>query len=145
MFAFILKNMKENPLSYIFVGIGIVLALVVCFLYQATGVTAFNPKINPIIIVFSAISAGIGAISFLCGFKTVKYLAFVLGLFAFLSYVREEITYIANIFTGIDGTTFTPEFIATFACSLLAMVFFLVGAIVQKEILGMKKEIAKEN
>ena len=145
MFALILKNLKENILSYVFVGIGIALSLVVCFYYQATGVTAFTPKINPIIIIFSAISAGIGIISFGAGFKIVKYLAFVMGLFAFLSYVREEITYIANIFTGIDGTSFTLEFILTFAFSIAAMLAFLVGAIIQKEILFQKKPVAKEN
>lgn len=144
MFAPIAKNIKENILSYVFVGLGIVVALVVCFFYQATGVTAFNPKINPIIIIFYAISAGIGAISFCLGFKTVKYLAFVLGLFGFLSYVREEITYIANIFTGIDGTTFTVEFILTFALALVSMLCFLVGGISQKERLK-KNSVAKEN
>ncbi|MDY6391388.1 MAG: hypothetical protein SPL80_00950 [Bacilli bacterium] len=145
MFALILKNLKENIVSYIFVGIGIALSLVVCFYYPATGVTAFTPKINPTIVIFSAISAGIGVISFCAGFKTVKYLAFVMGLFAFLSYAREEVTYVANIFTGIDGTSFSLEFILTFAFLIVAMLAFLLGGIIQKEILFQKKPAAKEN
>ena len=138
MFASILKNIKSNILSYVFVCLGIILSVAVAIVYNATGVTAFNPKLNPTIIILSLVAGGIGLVTFALGFKTCKYLAFVAGLAAFLAYVREEITYIANIFTGIDGTSFSASFILTFAMSLLAFIFFLIAGITQKERLGVK-------
>lgn len=139
-----LRNLKANLVSYIFVGLGIAFALFSSILYLLTGVTIFVTKLDLLAVILPFVGAAIGLLSFLFGYKMVKFAAFLPCLYAFFSFLRVEITYIVNVFVAIDGNSFTPSFLLTLIALVASTIFFLVGAITQKERLGEKQAEAKE-
>lgn len=134
MFTNILSRIKENLISVIFLGVAAVSGLVAAFLYMATGVTAFTPKLDNLVIIAAIAGAVIALASVVFSFKTCKYISFVVFIVAFLEFIRVELDFIANVFVGIDRTSFTPSFIVTLATLILAVVAALVSGITGKEL-----------
>lgn len=101
-------------------------------LYRANGVTAFNPELNKNAIAYLIVCLSICVVSLVVDFKPIRYIAYLFCLYAFMWFIFSQVTYIANIFVGIDNTTFTNGFIATAVMYVLAFLFTLLAAILSK-------------
>ena len=60
--------------------------------------------------------------------KPVRYVAYLVELYAFLMFVFSQVTYIANVLVSIDGNTFTAGFILTAVFFVAAAILTLVSA-----------------
>ena len=116
--------------------------LVTLILYLFTGVTAFTPKLSTPMIIFLIVGLVLGAVSlFIPKFsKQIKYLVYIAFLFAMLMYISTQITYIANIFVAIDGTSFSASFIITFILVIASFVLALISANKEKDLLEGEEE-----
>lgn len=135
-----IKNIKS--LSGILMIISIVASIVALILYILTGVTPFTPKLSTPVIIFLSIGIPLGIVSILIPkfSKQIKYLAYIMFLFAFLMFVVAEITYIANIFVAIDGTSFSASFIITFIMLIASFVLALISGNKEEDRLERKEE-----
>lgn len=104
-------------------------------LYSATGVTSFTPELDYGLIAALAIGIALNAASSVLGEKLLKYACYIVYLFAWLQFIYVEITYIANVFVSIDGTSFTASFVLTFILCLLAAVLMFVSAVMARDYL----------
>ena len=135
-----IKNIKS--LSGILMIISIVASIAALILYILTGVTPFTPKLSTPVIIFLSIGIPFGIASiFIPKFsKQIKYLAYIMFLFAFLMFVVAEITYIANIFVAIDGTSFSASFIITFIMLIASFVLALISGNKEEDRLERKED-----
>lgn len=104
-------------------------------LYSVTGVTSFTPELDYGLIAALAIGIALNAASSVLGEKLLKYACYIVYLFAWLQFIYVEITYIANVFVSIDGTSFTASFVLTFILCLLAAVLMFVSAVMARDYL----------
>ncbi len=135
-----IKNIKS--LSGILMIISIVASIAALILYILTGVTPFTPKLSTPVIIFLSIGIPFGIASILIPkfSKQIKYLAYIMFLFAFLMFVVAEITYIANIFVAIDGTSFSASFIITFIMLIASFVLALISGNKEEDRLERKED-----
>ena len=145
MIASLLQRIKENLVSNILLGVGIILSLAAGILYALTGVTIYTAQsLDGMALAMPFVCVGLGLLSIPFGFKMVKYIDYLAALLAFLAFLRFEVSYIVNVFVGIDRTSFSAPFILNFAFLILAVVCFLVSAILQKEVSLGKANALKE-
>lgn len=108
-------------------------ALIFCIaalcLYSQNGVTSFNPELNASAIAYTVICIVLCAVALVVDMKPVRYIAYLLCLYAFMWFVYSQVTYIANVFVAIDGYTFTGGFICTAVFFVLSFVFVLLSAV----------------
>lgn len=120
----------------------VIMCIIAICLYSKNGVTSFNPELNKKAIAY--IGAGIAlcvvCVALDCAdafinvralklcIKPLKYVAYLLCLYAFMWFIYSQVTYIANVFVAIDGYTFTSGFIATVVMYVLSFVFVLLSA-----------------
>ncbi len=64
--------------------------------------------------------------------KLIKYMSFVAYLFGFINYVVFELDYLGSIFSSIDPTAITAEFIIIIVMSIVAITSALFSGIVKK-------------
>lgn len=124
--------LKNKGVGYYLTPVAMVLLVVAICLYANNGVTAFSPKLEARAIVYAAVSLAVCLVSLAVDFKPIKYVAYLLGLYALMWFVYSQVTYIANVFVAIDGYTFSSEFVATLVCYLAAAVVALISAITDK-------------
>lgn len=105
-------------------------------LYVSNGITSFNPELNTLAIAYIVVCMVLCVASLIIDFgflksvaKVIKYVAYLLCLFAFMWFIYSQVTYIANVFVAIDGYTFTSGFIATAVFYVLSFAFVLLSAI----------------
>ena len=123
-----LKNMMAGKgIGYYLLVPAIACGIAAVLMYRKTGITQFNPELSTAAIVCGWVAVGLCVFSLVLELKPVKYAAYLLFLFAFLAYVKSQITYIANVFVSIDGNTFTGGFIATVVLFLVATVLALLA------------------
>lgn len=116
----------------------LIFAVLAACLYSATGVTEFNPELNQTAIICLIVGAVVGAVSMAVDLlplswsgdivKPLRYVSFLVILYADMQFILSQVTYIANVMVAIDGNTFTPGFLGTFICFDLAALFMLVAA-----------------
>lgn len=108
-------------------------AVVTLILYVTMGKNEFNTELSGKVIAFYCII--IAASVFLCvmEIRYGKFIVYLLGLVAWLEYFVTQINYIANVFTAIDGSTFSVAFIMTVIFGALVWLAALVSAILQKK------------
>lgn len=124
--------LKNKGVGYYLTPVAMVLLVVAICLYANNGVTAFSPKLEARAIAYAAVSLAVCLVSLVVDFKPIKYVAYLLGLYAFMWFVYSQVTYIANVFVAIDGYTFSSEFLATLVCYIAAAVVALISAITDK-------------
>lgn len=110
----------------------IVCAVLAYFAYNTNGVTVFSPELNQNAIVCLYISIAFCIVSLILNWKLTTYAAYLVCLFGFTWFLYSQITYIANVFVSIDGTSFSDGFLLTAACYLLACIFMLFAGIFSK-------------
>lgn len=107
----------------------LIFCIVALCLYVQNGVTSFNPELNTSAIVYVSICIALCVISIAVDFKPVKYIAYLLCLYAFMWFVYSQVTYIANIIVAIDNTEWSGGFISTAVFFVLSFVFVLLAGI----------------
>ncbi len=122
------KLLTQRGVSFYLAVASFVLALVVLILYLSTGVTEFTPKLDGATVALLIVGLIINAATAVFEVKMAKYVAYIIYLFAFCTYIRSEISYIANVFVSIDGTQFSASFLCTAIFMLAAIVVSLVSA-----------------
>lgn len=111
----------------IMLAVAALLEVVALVLYMQFGTSEFvlNLSSNTIGCMVAAIVVSVVVI-----FSPVKLpyvVAYVLHLFACFEYLASQASFIANVFVGIDGTSFPFAFYAIVVCSLAGAVLSLVA------------------
>lgn len=137
-----LKTMlKERGISFYFMIASFVFALVTWILYAVTGANEFTPelsgKVLALLIVFTLLTVAVSVVEV----KLAKYATYIFGFWAWLEFIIWNANYLANVFTAIDGESFSAEFILTVVFGALAWIAALVSAILQKQDLGSSNKI----
>lgn len=126
------KFFASKGVGYYLSLLGLACGIAALVLYYQTGITDFSPSLDTSAIVSCWIFMALCLVSLVLDFKEVRYVAYLVGLYAFMAYVGSQATYIANIFVSIDGSVFSAGFIATAVFFVLAFVIMLVAALMTK-------------
>lgn len=141
----ILRFFLKKDLSTLFTIIAAVLSFGFMIAYVNTGITEFNDELEIKAIVFSIVTGVLGILFALFEVKTGRYLAFIIQLYVLVSYIKGQANYIGNVFTSIDGSTFSAGFIITALLLVVSIGLFLAGAIMcDDELEILRKEKANE-
>ncbi len=132
------KNKKEH-ISLLFLILAIAFSIVIIILYPLFGATIFNPQLDFKVIVFLVVSVLFSIVCFFLPSKFIKSFPFFFSLLSFLYYVNTQITYIANVFVGIDKTTFSFPFITTVLSFVFSMVFSILSMTLEEQVFPSKK------
>lgn len=114
------------------------LACLVCMtisliLYNTTGVTTFTPELSGKVLALMYACIIVSALVCVFEIKIAKYALYMLCLAAWLEHLLSESFFISNVFVGIDGNSFSAEFICAVVFGLLGWATALVSAILQKD------------
>ena len=128
----------ERGLGFYLTVPAIVFAVLALVFYRQNGVTEFNPELNGSAIVCLIVGIALSVVSLAADIipykwisaaaKPVRYVAYLVELYAFLMFVFSQVTYIANVLVSIDGNTFTAGFILTAVFFVAAAILTLVSA-----------------
>lgn len=129
----VLSIIKRKGLGDIFMAAALLLAIVGLILYCLTGATIFNPNLNSKVIASLGVAVGLSILFLVFSTKMGRYLVYLLLLFAFIEFINSQVTYIANVFVAIDGSTFSASFVGTFLSILLAAILAFVSGILTKD------------
>lgn len=128
-----LKNYFSTRTLGFFVTVPAILFAVAGLLaYRAYGMTEFTPTLS--VEAQAGYIAGIVlcAASLVLEYRPVRFFGYLALLYACLTAVAVQATYIVNVFVSIDGNTFSDGFIMTVAFSVLAWVTALAATVLTK-------------
>ena len=128
-----MKKVIEQKPSFFLLISGFLFALLSLILYAVFGKTIFNPELDPLVFVFLGIGMTWSFSAFFLPNKLTESFSFFFYLLAFLFYLKTQVTYIANIFVAIDGTTFSASFLMTFLSFFLSMVLSVLAMSFEKK------------
>lgn len=111
----------------------IVFAVAGLLAYRAYGITEFSPALSDEAQLGFAAGICLCAVSLVLEYRPVRFFGYLALLYACLTCMTAQATYIVNIFVSIDGTTFSGGFLLTAACSMLAWIAALVAAVLTKQ------------
>lgn len=123
------KFLAGKGVGYYLTLPALIFCIIALSLYTQNGVTSFNPELNASAIAYISVCIALCVISLVVDFRPIKYIAYLLCLYAFMWFIYSQVTYIANVFVAIDGYTFTGGFIATTVFYVLSFVFVLLSAV----------------
>ena len=121
--------LRDKGLGYFLALPTVILAVASILLYRKNGITEFSPNLNQRAIYAAWAAAALSAASLALDHKIIKYAAYLAALYACMEFLSSQVTYIANVFVSIDGTSFSSGMLQTFGCFLAAAVVGLVAAI----------------
>lgn len=121
--------LKTRGVGYYLTLPAIVFSIVAICLYCKNGITSFNRELNSRAIGYVVACIVLCVVSLVVDCKPIRYVAYLLCLYAFLWFIYSQVTYIANVFIAIDGYGFSGGFIATLVFYVLAFGFTLASAI----------------
>lgn len=124
--------LRKKDLSSIFIVASFICALITLIIYLNTGIDQFTTKLSAKVIALLIICAVIGVAVSVFEVKTGKFIVYLAGLWAWLSYLITQVNYIANLIADIDGNSMSIAFITTILFGALTWIFSLVSAILQK-------------
>lgn len=75
----------------------------------------------------------------------LTYVLYLAGLAGFAEYIVSQLNYIANVFYGVDGNSFTPTMIATALTALLGWLFSLTAAVMRHRAACRRNRAAQDN
>ena len=128
-----IKNYFSTRTLGFFVTVPAILFAVAGLLaYRAYGMTEFTPTLS--VEAQAGYIAGIVlcAASLVLEYRPVRFFGYLALLYACLTAVAVQATYIVNVFVSIDGNTFSDGFIMTVAFSVLAWVTALAATVLTK-------------
>ena len=110
----------------------IVFAVMGLLAYRAYGITEFSPALSGKSQLGFVAGIGLCVVSLALEYRPVRFFGYLALLYACLTCMTAQATYIVNVFVSIDGTAFSGGFILTAACSALAWITALVAAVLTK-------------
>ena len=122
------KHLSGKGLGYYLALAALLCSLVALILYRKTGITQFSSSLSSSALTCLWICMALCAVSLVFENKLIKYVAYLICFYGFFGYLQSQVNYIANVFVGIDGNSFTGGFIATLVFFLLAVVLTLLSA-----------------
>ena len=139
---------QKNKASLILGVAALIAGIAALIIFQASKSAEFTKQrietYRQDIYVTAALIAGI----VLCGaglvfdLKIVKYFGFIAYLFAFLNYIVFEVDYLGSIFSSIDPTEITADFVAMLVLLAAATVLALISGITAAETAAAAKKEA---
>lgn len=129
-----IKNMflKRN-ISTLLNLISVVFIVIFFIGYMTSSITVFNKTYSLGVIIPTIICMVLGIAFTLFEVKIGRYAIFCVMLYVLFNYVNTQTNYIANVFTGIDGSSFTFGFIITLLSILICVITSLISGILAKE------------
>lgn len=127
---------EKRGVSFYFLAVSLVFSLAMLILYTRTGTNTFTPVLSNQVIVMVWGCVVLAAALCILEIKNIKYVLYLFSLWTWLTYLVFNASYISNVLVGIDGNLFSVGFLITAAFGMLAWVFALVSAIVQKQEIG---------
>jgi|GEM_PF-6615688 len=127
----LLKSIRSK--STYFLAAVAILDAVALILYFNFGTSVFIPKLSSTVIAFMITAIALSVVVAFVGVKlpyVILYAANLLSCFFFLS---SQASFIANVFVGIDGTSFSVAFYLIVALTLVAAALSLVAMSFIKE------------
>ena len=128
-----LKNYFSTRTLGFFVTIpAIIFAVAGLLAYRTYGMTEFSPTLS--VEAQAGFAAGIVlcTASLVLEYRPVRFFGYLALLYACLTAVAVQATYIVNVFVSIDGNTFSDGFIMTVVFSVLAWVTALAATVLTK-------------
>ena len=143
---FLKSRFRLNNISMWFGIVAIVIGIALTILYPLavqndTAAIEFNPNLEVKLVVMLILATVVEFISLFLDLKEIKAIAFFLFLYDFITYAGTQGNYLANIFTAIDGSTFSSYLIAHFVLFGVVLLTSLLSMILLKET-GFKKQVA---
>lgn len=118
----------------------LVFGFVALGLYYKCGINKFVTELSPEVIAGVWAGAALALVALVLDVKTIRYVSYLVYLYAFIAFIGSQINYIANVLVGIDGNTFTPDFIGSAVCMVLASFVMLAAAITSYAVPWKKEE-----
>lgn len=107
-----------------------VILIAATILYGVTGAKpAFGVTVSSGVVIAAVISVVLAALAVALRREILYYASYLLSFHVFLQFIVTQLRYISNVLVAIDGTTFSPSFIATAALMAVAWIASLVAAI----------------
>lgn len=129
-----LKNFfLKKDISTLFSLLGFAFLVIFFIAYLFTGITSFQESYSISLIVVSVLTMLLSLLLTLFEGKVGRYIVFILEIYLSMEFINTQMTMIANVFTAIDGTTFSFGFILTLVSVILSLAFSLVSGIKSKE------------
>lgn len=128
----LLSLIKKKGIGDLLLALSLLSLVLALIFYLVYGETEFNPTLSLSVLIPSyillAVIVCLGAI----GMKEGKFIAFLLSLYILIEYITSQVTYIVNVFVGIDGNSFTPVFLVAFIGYLATPILLLASYILTK-------------
>lgn len=137
--------LRKKSLSSIFIVAAFLCAVTTLLIYVNTGVDQFSTVLSSKVILLLGICIVLGFILMFFEVKIGKYAVYLVGLWAWLSYLITQVNYIANLIADIDGNSMSIAFITTVLFGSLTWLFSLVSAITQKKDFNFSKFSTKSS
>lgn len=125
------KFLASRTIGFYITACAVICQIVAMICYATFGVTEFSPELLVVPFVMSGLAIMIDVASEIIGWKICKQIAFLLSLYALISYFGSQINYIVNVFVSIDGSTFSAGFIASAVFFILTAVLHFVAIFFQ--------------
>lgn len=135
------RSMQENSgnkragIFRILIAAAAVCSAAALILYWTNGTNKLSPDLLPACIGALAVSAVLGILLTVVGMVKrsvpvlLVYVQYLAALVGFAEYIVSQLNYIANVFYGVDGNSFTIVMIATAVAALLGWVLSLTAAV----------------
>lgn len=130
--------LRERSLGFYLAFPAMIIALITIFLYKKIGINTFSPTLNKQAILFLILGISFTLISLVISLIPLKYVnqfgkiirfgAYLMILYAFIMFIYSQVNFIANVFVGIDGNSFSSTFILTIIFYLLSCILTAVSA-----------------
>ena len=127
MLQFFKRSAGEKRVSVYLTLAGVICMIAALLLYSKNGITQFSASLSSSALIFTALAAVLGFISIFVNTKYLRFAAYLSAVYAFMMFIRSQITYIANVFVSIDGNSFSAGFVWTFDVYLAGILLFIIG------------------
>lgn len=124
-------NLNRGPIIIFQLG-SILFSILFLLFYIFFGNTVFHPSYEIEIFIFSIVVLLLSVFSFIYPNKIIEEVNFAFSLLAFIFYINTQLTYITNIFVGIDNTSISIGFVFNFLFGILSFSFILTSSILEK-------------
>lgn len=127
------KKETKRGLSFCLILGACVCDLAALLLYFFAGVSEFTPTLSGKVLVLMSVSLAGAVLLAVFEIKPVKYVLYLIGLWAWLEYISTEVNYFANLIAAIDGSAVSVAVVLTILFGALGFLLMLASAIVQKD------------
>lgn len=139
---YLLKTVKKIS-TYLLAGV-VVLNIIALCLYVNLGVSVFVPTLSGAAITFMVLGIVLPFAAAFSPYKLQFIALYAFNLLACFQYLSSQASFIANVFVGIDGTSFPASFFIIVIFELIAAALSLVAMFFVKEPAAQRAQQAVE-